>query len=529
MKSQFSKHVPLPGSEKSAPKGRKMAKTNKDSLINVAIKLRPKEPLPDLLSQGVNEQFTPLSPEAFSRRYGTSEADMEIVKSFAHNSGLSIVKTEAGKRILELRGTVAQMEKAFRISLTNYKDSSGCIFRGRKGAIKIPEELTGIVEGIFGLDNRKVAAPKFKVHSRKTKKPVKKAALRGYYPPEIAKLYNYPAHVTGKNQCIAIIELGGGFKTRDISAYFKTLKLPVPKVVAMAVGDGHNSPDGVNGADGEVMLDIEVAGGIAPGATIVVYFAENTGKGFLDAINEAIHSTQYKPAVISISWGSAEGNAGGWTASASKAYNEAFQSAATLGITVCAAAGDNGSGDNVKDKKVHVDFPASSPYVLACGGTLLKTDGNKITSEVVWHESDGGATGGGISEVFPMPAYQDGAGVEKSLNTGKPGRGVPDIAGDADPNSGYTIRVDGKTSQIGGTSAVAPMMAGLIALINESLGKQVGFIHPKLYAHTAVCRDITEGDNITTSTKKGYVARKGWDACTGNGVPDGIKLLGILK
>ena len=529
MKLQFSKHVLLPGTERPAPKAKKMAKIDKAELINITVKLRPKEPLPDLLNPQVYEQFTPLSHETFARQYGPSEADTDIVKAFAHSAGLSIVKTEPNKRTLELRGTISQMEKAFKTSLANYKDAEGCIFRGRKGSIKIPAELEGIVQGIFGLDNRKVADPKFKVLTKgKSKKPVKKVTSSAYYPTDIARLYNFPSNVTGKNQNIAIIELGGGFKATDLSTYFKKLNLNTPNVVAVSVDGGHNTPGDPNGADGEVMLDIEVAGGIAPGATIVVYFAGNTSKGFLDAINEAIQSTQYKPAVISISWGSAEGTAGGWTSSALDAFNQAFQSAATLGITVCAAAGDNGSSDNVNDTKVHVDFPASSPYVLACGGTLLETNSNTIVSEVVWHEADGGATGGGVSDVFALPAYQSNAAVDKSLNTGKTGRGVPDIAGDADPNSGYTVLVDGQTMQIGGTSAVAPMMAGLIALINESLGRAAGFIHPKLYAQPSVCRDITQGNNITTSNKKGYTAKKGWDACTGNGVPDGMKLMAIL-
>ncbi len=529
MERQFSKHVLLRGSEKPAPKAKKVSKIRKSELINITVKLRPKEMLPDLTDPAIYEKFTPVTHDEFAQKYGSSEADIEIIKAFAHQAGLSVVKTEPDKRTLELRGTIAQMEKAFKVSLANYKDDKGAIFRGRKGGIQIPKALEGIVTGIFGLDSRKIAGPKFKVYkARKSKKKTPKTASAPHYPTDISKIYNFPKNVTGKNQTIAIIELGGGFRANDLSTYFAKLKLPTPTVVAVSVDGGHNSPGDPNGADGEVMLDIEVAGGIAPGATIVVYFAVNTNKGFLDAINEAIQSTSYKPAVVSISWGSAEAAAGGWTSSALDAFNQAFQSAATLGITVCAAAGDNGSSDNVDDKKVHVDFPASSPYVLACGGTLLETSGDSITDEVVWHEPDGGATGGGVSDVFALPAYQDKAAVDKSLNTGKPGRGVPDVAGDADPNSGYTILVDGQTMQIGGTSAVAPMMAGLIALINENLGRQVGFIHPKLYAQPAVCRDITQGDNITTSNKKGYTARKGWDACTGNGVPDGMKLMGIL-
>ncbi len=526
----FSKHIVLKGSNKIAPDAKQAGKTDKQQLINVTVKLRPKAALPNLLDPKVYEKFTPLTHDEFASKYGSDDADIKIVTEYAHHAGLTIVKTEAAKKIIELRGTVEQMESAFQVSLINYKDANGDSFRGRDGSIKIPKELDGIVEGVFGLDNRAIATPNFKILKKKKGVVSNKASVyQSYYPTDIAKVYNFPKQATGKNQIIAIIELGGGYKATDLNTYFKTLKLKAPTVVAVSVDGGSNAPGDPNGADGEVMLDIEMAGGIAPGATVVVYFAGNTNKGFLDAINEAVQSTTYKATTISISWGSAEGVAGGWTTSSLNAFNEAFQSAAALGITVCAASGDNGSNDNVNDGKVHVDFPSSSPYVLACGGTLLATKNNVETSEVVWHEMDGGASGGGVSDFFPLPDYQKNANIPKSLNTSKAGRGVPDVAGDADPNSGYKVLVDGENMQIGGTSAVAPMMAGLIALINESLGKNAGFIHPKLYANPSVCRDIISGNNTTTTNKKGYSAAKGWDACTGNGVPDGMKLMGILK
>ena len=227
------------------------------------------------------------------------------------------------------------------------------------------------------------------------------------------------------------------------------------------------------------MLDIEVAASVAPKAKIVVYFAPNTDQGFLDAITQAIHDTVNKPSVISISWGQAES---GWTDQAMQQFDQAFQAAAALGITVCVATGDNGSGDNVNDGAAHVDFPASSPNALACGGTTLNATASSIESEVVWNDlPNGGATGGGISGEFPLPAYQQNAGVPPAVGTGKTGRGLPDVAGDADPNTGYTVRVDGEDTVIGGTSAMAPLWAGLIALLNQSLGHPVGFLNTTLY------------------------------------------------
>jgi kumamolisin len=254
---------------------------------------------------------------------------------------------------------------------------------------------------------------------------------------------------------------------------------------------------------------------VAPGAKIVVYFAPNTDKGFLDAITQAVHDNQNKPTVISISWGSAEKN---WTQQSLNNFNEAFKSAALLGVTVCAAAGDQGSSDAENDGKVHVDFPSSSPYVLACGGTKLKANGTAITSETVWHISNDSATGGGISDFFPLPDYQKKTTIPSSLNGGFKGRGLPDVAGNADPTTGYQVRVDGQDFVIGGTSAVAPLMAAFIALTNQKKKKSVGFINPQLYSSPNLCRDITMGDNITTAGNKGFKAGVGWDACTGWGV-----------
>jgi kumamolisin len=271
------------------------------------------------------------------------------------------------------------------------------------------------------------------------------------------------------------------------------------------------------------MLDIEVAAAIAPKAEIVVYFAPNTDKGFLDAITMATHDTTHKPSVISISWGAAEKN---WTGQAMTSYDQAFQAAAALGITVCCAAGDNGSGDAEEDGLAHVDFPASSPFALGCGGTKLTGLGSAISSEVVWNEGPNSATGGGVSDSFPVPAYQSSTGIPQSVNPShKAGRGVPDVSGDADPATGYFVRVDGQEFVIGGTSAVAPLWAGLIALLNQKLGHPIGFLNPLLYgslAGTGSFHDITSGNNGA------YTAKKRWDPCTGWGTPDGAKLLHAL-
>ena len=256
----------------------------------------------------------------------------------------------------------------------------------------------------------------------------------------------------------------------------------MPDVSDVSVLGGSNSPG--SDADGEVMLDIEVAGAVAPKAKIVVYFAPNTTQGFVRAITDAAHDTVNKPSIISISWGGPEST---WRGSDRTAMSNAIRDAGLLGVTVTVAAGDNGSADGLNDNKAHVDFPASSPYALACGGTRLEGTGSTIASETVWNDGPNSATGGGVSDSFPLPSYQANAHVPKSINPGHfVGRGVPDIAGDADPESGYEVRVDGSDTVVGGTSAVAPLWAGLIALIQPATGQSGGFPQPAALQHGRV-------------------------------------------
>jgi kumamolisin len=206
--------------------------------------------------------------------------------------------------------------------------------------------------------------------------------------------------------------------------------------------------------------------------------------------------------------------------------DQAFADAALLGVTVTCASGDNGSDDRVGDGRAHADFPASSPHVLACGGTRLNGTAGEIADEISWNDGPaGGSTGGGISDVFDLPAWQSAAGVPPSANPNRRvGRGLPDVAGNASPATGYAVRVDGRDLVFGGTSAVAPLYAALVARLNQRLGRSVGFLNPALYGPaTGAIRDITAGDNGA------YRAGPGWDACTGLGRIDGAQLLAALS
>ncbi|VVB55276.1 Subtilase family protein [uncultured archaeon] len=329
-----------------------------------------------------------------------------------------------------------------------------------------------------------------------------------FTPKQLAAFYGFPPNTTGIGKKVAVIELGGAYNQGDLDTYFKSLGLTVKPVVFHSIDGGQNTSDGPDGADGEVMLDLCVIGAMAPGVEMHCYTAPNTDQGFLDAINQAITD---KMDCISISWGAPEDQ---WSGPIVTAFNAAFQKAGAAGITVTVAAGDNGSTDGEIGN--HVDFPASSPFVLACGGTSVLSV--SPVNEVVWNDgSAGGATGGGVSGVLGLPTWQSKANVP-----GGRARGVPDVAGNADPNTGWIIMIDGQQYVIGGTSAVAPMWAALAACLSQVVGN-VGFLNPFLYNQGGWARDIVSGNNGT------YTSRVGWDACTGNGVPIGTKLLAMLQ
>jgi kumamolisin len=486
--------------------------------VTVSVMVRRKNPLAAANVSGLKR----VTRADFKADHGADPAAVALVKRFAEEFNLKVEPgTPApGRRTIKLTGSVANMERAFGVSLSQ-ATIGGKTCRVRDGSIYLPAELQGYVVAVLGLDNRPQARPHFRVRNEATADLANNSAGNvSYTPVQVGQLYQFPKGATATNQTIGLIELAGGFRVSEINAYFKSLGQKPPEVIAIPVGDGRNSPG--DPLDKEVMLDIEVAGAVAPGARLVVYFGENTDQGFVDAIAYAVHDTKYKPSVISISWGAAEAV---WTAQAMAAFDAVCQSAAALGITITAAAGDDGSSDNVDDGKNHVDFPSSCPYVLSCGGTTLRGDGSSISEETVWNEKpQGGATGGGVSNVFPLPTWQAGMNVPKpDLVTG--GRGVPDVAGDADVATGYVIRVDGETTVLGGTSAVAPLWAGLIAIANKQNGKPAGFINPALYAARSkgAFRDTVKGNN------GGFEAGEGWDACTGLGSPIAPAVIKAIK
>ncbi|VTU14963.1 Pseudomonalisin precursor [Variovorax sp. SRS16] len=487
MRNASKRNVVVGSEREPVPGAKPMAAIRADERFEVTVQVRPKAPPDVSKADGCLGDLAParrkyLSRDELAADHGADAQDLSKVAAFAKAHGLSVVESSVARRSVVLSGDAKSMCAAFGVALHQFAHGGGT-YRGRTGPISVPAGLTPIVEGVFGLDNRPQAEPHFLRHE----------PLRGM-----------------------------SAKAASLDAYFGGLGIAAPTVKAVSVDHAPNHPTNANSADGEVMLDIEVAAAIAPKAVIAVYFAPNTSRGFLDALTTAVHDDVNKPSVISISWGSAEPN---WTAQAMTQFDQVLQAAASMGVTVCVAAGDSGSADGVPDGKPHVDFPASSPHALACGGTKLVASGHTIRSEVVWNEGAGGATGGGVSGFFALPGYQSGAHIPAIAGTRKTGRGLPDVAGDADPATGYEVAVDGQVLVIGGTSAVAPLWAGLIALMNQQLPQPVGFLNPLLYGSLAgksLLRDITSGSNGA------YAAGPGWDACSGWGSVKGSALLAAL-
>jgi kumamolisin len=526
-----NRYVPIPGSQREPlPGATKSGPCDPTQLVQLTVVLRPRplghnvKPLDQAIAAG--ERLTRGEYEA---RYGADTKDVKRVEAFARENQLKVSNVNLTARTLHLSGTAEACGKAFQVELGHYQCPEAT-YRGRTGPVYIPASLEGVVVSVHGLDNRPQAATRFRLASNGQSHAIlaNASAAVSYTPLQVAQLYDFPTTAKGTGQTIGIIELGGGYTTSDLSSYFSALGIsPEPSVSAVSVDGAENQPTGdTSGPDTEVMLDIEVAGAVAPQAKIVVYFAPNTDAGFLDAINQAATDKTNNPSVISISWGGPEST---WTAQSLQSYNSALEAASAVGVTVCIAAGDDGSTDGVTDGLQHVDFPASSPYALACGGTHLTGTGSTITGEQVWNDlpSDG-ATGGGISATFPLPTWQAGAHVPPSANKGSfVGRGLPDVAGDADPATGYQVGVDGTNTVVGGTSAVAPLWAGLLAGFNSALKTTVGYLNPTLYqtlaAQAGTFHDITSGNNGS------YKAGTGWDACTGWGSPNGTAILQALE
>ncbi|HKM63431.1 MAG TPA: S53 family peptidase [Acidisphaera sp.] len=480
---------------RNAPAGaRRLRAVSADMPVELTVVLRPSRPL-DLKARA----RLPLLPAHYQATYGTSVNTLAAVLRYAAAFGLK-ASADGHPHHVRITGRMGDALRAFPAEDIGVWQKDDRQFVARTGRLFLPRHLYADIVAVLGFDRRPVARPYARAAQAR--------ATAAWKPADLAEHYGFPVGLTGAGQTIGIIELGGGYDPAQIASYFAASKVArTGGLVAVPVGAASNAPDGdPGGPDGEVQLDIEVAGSVAPAADLAVYFGGADTAGFLGVIAAAVNDATHKPSVISISWGSPES---GYAIQDLNAFDQTFAQAAMLGITVCVASGDAGSSDG--EQGLHVDFPASSPHVLACGGTRLPRTG----AEVAWGGRGDGASGGGYSRHFARPSWQAG--------NARPTRGVPDVAADADPATGYVISVDGERQVIGGTSAAAPLWAGLIALGNQSAGRRAGLVNPALYADPVVCNDITSGTNGA------YKAAVGWDPVTGLGSPKGEAVVAALS
>jgi kumamolisin len=548
-------HVPIPGSEYiSIPGASAVSPVDPRTIISVTIVVQSRRPAPELhadreLAGRLPRERTHLSREEFESRHGAHADDLAAVERFARGHGFEIVESSAARYCVVLRGSAGHFSREFRVEMTEYEHDRGR-HRGTSGAIYIPRELDGVVEAVLGLHDRPCALRHATGVGRK------KVSRAPFMPSDVAELYRFPRHADGKGQCIGVIELGGGYYKSDIESFFSSLKMPAPKITDVSVDGAKNSPaeraslaafmaelnsgrklakrgdaKSRRAADlamstTETTMDIELVAAFAPGAHIVVYFAPNTEQGIYHALTTALADKKNRPSVLSLSWGEPEPNVSPTYAAL---INDVLKNLATVGVTVCVSSGDFGAHNGTPGKP-SVNFPASSPYALGCGGTTLKVSGSAIESEIVWNcVFDGmhGATGGGVSRLFPRPPWQKEFDVPRTPSTGG-GRGVPDVAAVADPHTGCRILVGGVESVSSGTSAAAPLWAALVARLNHAIGAHSGYLNSLLYRVANESKDKEAFRPITHGENGAYRAGPGWNACTGLGSPLGDRLLEAL-
>ena len=450
------------------------------------------------------ERDPALTKSQLVAHYRANPATLDRLFRFVAAHGLSARQTDATGNLIVLTGTYGQARRAFRPDHLGLYRKGKREFVARSGHLHLPSEIAEDVVAVMGFDNRTVPVRHFY-----SPQPADATANGAYEPAEVAKLYNFPSGLSGRKQTVGIIALGGGFDEDCLKDYFarkgiqRTGSLTAVSVDGTpndaSMGDDTDYNDRVR----EVHADIEIIGSIAPAANIVVYFASYQDiTGLQLALRHAVNDPANAASVISVSWHFPEDIASGTYKGQLDSINQTLEMAKVGNVTVCVASGDYGAyEDESKPAQAVVSVPACSPFALACGGTSWPKNG----AEQAWEGS-----GGGYSSYFGKPSYQS------SITTIGTNRGVPDVSAVADP--GYMFYVHGSDFPCGGTSVAAPLWAGLIALLNETVGKPVGFVNPVIYANANALTDITTGGNAH------FEAAAGWDPVTGLGSPKGSDL-----
>ncbi|GAA2745931.1 protease pro-enzyme activation domain-containing protein [Kitasatospora cinereorecta] len=494
--------------------------------VSVNLKLRNTADLDRFLTAvstpGTAEYGHYLTPAQFTALYGPTEADVAQVRAYLTGQGLTVDSVSANRQVVNVRGTAAQVAKAFGTHESSYSDpqQGGRTFFANDAAASVPAELAGVVEGISGLDNHTVRTTRIaQPQSQVAGASAPHAAPSGLGPAQYDGAYNLGKLGTdGTGTTVALWEFDG-YQSSNLSTYNSQFGLSGPAASTVSV-DGANYDSAPGDGQGEVELDSEIVRGVAPKATQLVYEAPNSDQGEIDMAAQIVSDNRVS--VVSISWGSCEPDT---TASSMTAVNNSFKQAAAQGISIFSASGDDGSRDCTRSTSGSgvkaVDFPASSPYNTGVGGTNLKLSGNTYSSESAWSTA-----GGGVSTQFAKPSWQTGTGVSGTMRT------VPDVSSDADPASGFAIYSAGGWQVYGGTSAAAPLWSGYTALYNQkaaAAGKSVlGEANPKLYAvansssYSTTFHDVTTGKNQDFSTKAGYDQVTGWGTPVGDALANAL-------
>jgi kumamolisin len=477
-----------------------------------------------------------LDHEQFESAFGIDTSDFDAVSAFAATYGLTEQWRSASAGYIKFGGTIGACNAAFGIELENI-DTGSRVYRSYRGDISVHTDVADKIMHVMGLDGL-VSLVK---HARRYQEAGISQAATYLTPYEVGNAYDFPPYINDYPAAVtnvAIIEVGGGYTTADLDSTFAYNGLAIPSIVDISVNGGVNYGSSGSASD-ETMLDILCCGGAALYAKLLMYFAPdtldlNTGLTYIyDAVNAAVIDNVNNPSVISVSYGFGQSywnSVPGLVAS----FETTFQQAVIKGISICVASGDDGAQGR-DDTAPSVGYPGSSPYCICCGGTSLQLSAGSIASETVWNQGDGG-TGGGITS-FALPSYQTGLGLTATPYTTGPGipqaltnRGAPDLAANSDPATGYRLFVGSTLYQYGGTSAAAPLIAGLISKINSNLNTRIGFINSKIYNNPAAFSDITVGDNCCTDLQSiGWAATSGWDACTGLGSPIGTSIQSIYS
>jgi kumamolisin len=493
--------------------------------VGVNLALRNAAELEAFISQ-VSDRKSPnyghyLTPDQFAATYGPTQSQIQQVVDHLRASGLSVSSVSSNRTIVEATGPVSAVEAAFSVTISDWHDrDQNRDFYGNDNEPTLPAAIASYVVGVAGLNNH------YPLHRLGPAPRVGGGPAGGYTPNELKKAYDVTplasAGYNGSGQRLGLFELDG-FRQSNITAYDTQYGLGSPAPTRVVVSPG---PGPLGNGEIEVELDIEVMHAIAPASPITVWEGQNTDTGANATYNAMVTSNTTKS--NSTSWGLCEPNT---TTSEMTTLDNIFKQAAAQGQSFYAASGDNGAYD-CGTSSLAVDSPASDPYITATGGTnlALSADGS-YQSESAWSDrrySPPAGSGGGLSGFWARPSWQTGPGVVNTYSNGK--RQVPDVALDADPQTGYSVYVTyaGSTgwNVVGGTSAAAPVWAAFTGVYNQyaaANGKpNLGYANPTLYSTGSFAQayppyhDITTGDNLYYSTTAGWDYPTGWGSFDAN-------------